>query len=61
MKILLLVDEQGSEVQLYRASNNDLTLKVTDSLHKQNINYLLDKEDIESLICELARLRDIPF
>lgn len=59
MKILLLADESGIEMQLFKSTLNDLVLRVQDTSTGTEIMFTLNDEDRESLICELARLRNV--
>lgn len=61
MKILLLSDQFGIEMQVYKGvlGEDDLIIKVKDTTTGSEVNFTLDPEDRESLICELARLRNV--
>ena len=61
MKILLLADSQGNQIKLYKTVSDDLTLKIIDGLDGKSTTFIFEAEDIEALICELARLRNLPF
>lgn len=58
MKILLLADRIGTEMQVYKSSDKNLTcIEIRDEQH--NIMYQLDEEDLLDLIEELKKLRNI--
>lgn len=59
MKILLLVDNGGTELQLFKNGTQQLVLQITDNVSENKIIFEMDDEDRECLIGELARLRTI--
>lgn len=58
MKILLLADGSGTELQIYKSANDtNVTVQLENEDQSEFITYDLAQEDLTELIDELLRLR----